>query len=225
MLTSVSPPPNIATPGNSKVGSTIYPIQKYPSAGAVLKNAEIPVAQLPPFKPHIPGDNVCPDNPLMCKPTPTPPPHPQPNPGPVVIVVPPVQVPVAVPYGVPSRVTSGPSYASATQARPSVASQPIATQCGAAGGIPALAAGIDQLLPTAQLSPDDLAKVTELRQMIQDLSVNGKVAAARNVEEVAMYYLGYQKIWLQCGVGTFAWAQAPSNDAGQSVAQSLAQSK
>src|SRR5882724_2815563 len=108
--------------------------------------------------------------------------------------------------------------------------QPVVTpHCMTAADIPALAAGIDQLLPTAQLSPDDMTEVTELRQMIQDLSSDGKVAAARNVEEVAMYYLGYQKIWLQCGLGTFAWTQSPGNDAGQSsnqaVAQSTAQSK
>lgn len=91
-------------------------------------------------------------------------------------------------------------------------------QCGA-DAVPALAAGIDQLLPTAQLSKDDFAKLTELRQMIQDLATDGKVAAARNAEEVAMYYLGYQKTWLQCGVGTFAWAQISYNDAVQTAAQ------
>jgi hypothetical protein len=152
VLTPVSPPPPQRVtpgnlPGNSKVGSTIYPIQKYRSLSAVLRNAEIPVAQLP------------------------------------------------------------------------------TSQCGADADIPALAAGIDQLLPTAQLSEADIAKVTELRQMIQDLSTSGKLDAARNVEEAAMYYLGYQKIWLKCGLGTFAWAQTPGNDAGQSTTQSMAQSK
>jgi hypothetical protein len=39
-----------------------------------------------------------------------------------------------------------------------------------------------------------------------------------------MYYLGYQKIWLQCGAGTFAWAQTPGNNAGQSSNQAVAQS-
>ena len=92
---------------------------------------------------------------------------------------------------------------------------PVTPQCGA-GNVPALAAGIDELLPTAQLSKDDITKVTELRQMVQDLSTDGKVAAARNAEEVAMYYLGYQKVWLRCGAGTFDWEQVASNDAGQS---------
>lgn len=249
VLTPVDLPPKIVTPGNSSVGSTQYPLPKYPSAGSILKKPEIPVAQLPTPKFPNPIDNVCPDNPFKC------PPKGSGSGGgssggsgsgsggssgktsgggnsgggPIVIVTPPVQVPVAVPYGVAARVTSAPSYAGAAQPRPSIASQPIASQpvasqCAAAGNIPPLAAGIDQLLPTAQLSQDDKAKVTELRQVIQDLSVNGQVAVARNVEEVAMYYLGYQKISLQCGVGTFAWAPAPGNDAGQSGNQSVAQS-
>jgi hypothetical protein len=133
--------------------------------------------------------------------------------GTVVILAPSVQVPV--PYGVASRITSAPSYAAA-QTRPAVASQPITPQCGAAGSIPALAAGIDQLLPTAQLSEADMGKVTELRQMIQVLSTDGKAAAARDVEEIAMNILGYQKVWLRCGLGTFDWEkQVASADAVQ----------
>lgn len=235
-------PPKIPMPQSpgvsTTVGSSKYPLPKYPSAGSILKKPEIPVAELPPFKPHPPIDDVCPNNPLKC-----PPQGSGSNGGsgggssgktsggsnsgggPIVIVAPqvPVQVPVAVPYSVPGRVAMAPSYAS-TQARPSVASQPVASQCGADGSIPPLAAGIDQLLPTAQLSPDNMAKVTELRQTIQDMSAAGKVAAARNVEEVAMYYLGYQKIWLPCGAGTFAWAPAQGNDAAQSGNQAVAQS-
>ena len=79
--------------------------------------------------------------------------------------------------------------------------------------IPALAAGIDQLLPTAQLSEADMSKVTELRQMIQVLATGGKLAAARDVEEVAMNVLGYQKVWLRCGVGTFDWEQQATSTA------------
>ena len=120
----------------------------------------------------------------------------------------PMQVPVAVP--IPVRVATVTNTAVAAQARPSVTSQ-----CGA-GNVPALAAGIDKLLPTAQLSKDDITKVTELRQMVQDLSTDGKVAAARNAEEVAMYYLGYQKVWLRCGLGTFDWERlVASNETGQ----------
>jgi hypothetical protein len=39
-----------------------------------------------------------------------------------------------------------------------------------------------------------------------------------------MYYLGYQKIWLKCGLGTFAWAPASGNGGGQSGNQAVAQS-
>lgn len=87
----------------------------------------------------------------------------------------------------------------------------------ATGNIPPLAAGIDELLPTARLSEADMTKVTELRQMIQVLSTAGKVGAARDVEEVAMNLLGYQKVWLRCGLGTFDWEkqQVASTDAGQ----------
>lgn len=231
-------PPNIKlpqTPGTT-VGSSMYPMPKYPGVGSILKKPQIPVAELPTPKIPIPIDNVCPDNPLKC-----PPKGSGSNGGagggqsgknsgggasggPVVIIAPqvPVQVPVAVPYGVAGRVTAGPSYVAAAPARPTVTSAPAASQC--AGSIPPLAAGIDQLLPTAQISEDDKAKVTELRQTINDLSANGKLAAARNVEEVAMYYLGYQKISLQCGVGTFAWAQAPGGDTAQTSTPAVAQS-
>lgn len=136
--------------------------------------------------------------------------------GTVVILAPPVEVPVAVPYGVPARVTSGSGNFATAQARPAIASQPITPQCGTTAGIPALAAGIDQLLPTAQLSEADMSKVTELRQMIQLLSTDGKASAARDVEEIAMNILGYQKVWLRCGLGSFDWEkQMVSADAVQ----------
>ncbi len=71
-------------------------------------------------------------------------------------------------------------------------------------------------MPTAQLSEADMAKVTELRQMIQVLSTDGKASAARDVEEIAMNVLGYQKVWLRCGLGTFDWEkQVASADAVQ----------
>ena len=130
--------------------------------------------------------------------------------GPVVIFVPqaPVQVPVYVPG--PSRVFSRTSSVAAAQ-------PVIPPHCVTTGNIPALAAGIDQLLPAAQLSAADMTKVTELRQMIQVMSTDGKMSAARDIEEVAMNLLGYQKIWLRCGLGTFDWEQVASNDAVQSA--------
>ncbi|MCC8982149.1 hypothetical protein, partial [Bradyrhizobium acaciae] len=127
--------------------------------------------------------------------------------GPVVLVLPqvpvrvPVAVPVTVPYSTPARVTAGNASSGAT-----TQAQPVITpHCMTAADNPALAAGIDQLLPTAQLSDVDMSKVTELRQTIQLLATDGKEAAARDVEEVAMNILGYQKVWLRCGAGTFDW--------------------
>jgi hypothetical protein len=71
--------------------------------------------------------------------------------------------------------------------------------------IPHLAAAIDEELPAAQLSAANLTKITVLRDLIRELSVNGKEGSARDVEEVAMSLLGYKKLWLRCGVGTFNW--------------------
>ena len=124
-----------------------------------------------------------------------------------------------MPVAAPVRLAAATASDVATQATPAVAAPSLVPQCGA-DTIPALATGIDALLPTAQLSNDDITKVTELRQMIQDLATDGKVAAARNAEEVAMYYLGYQKIWPQCGLGTFAWQQIVYNDAVRTADQS-----
>ena len=140
---------------------------------------------------------------------------------PAVPVQVPVQMPVqvAAPIAAPARVATASSSAVAAQASPAVTPPASASQCGTADGIPPLAAGIDELLPTAQISNDDRTKVTELRQTIQDMATSGKLAAARNVEEVAMYYLGYQKLWLQCGQGTFAWAPVANNDAVKTAGQ------
>ncbi|WP_128970403.1 hypothetical protein [Bradyrhizobium tropiciagri] len=132
--------------------------------------------------------------------------------GPVVLVVPqvlvrvPVAVPVTVPYSTLARVTAGSASSGATtQAHPLVT-----PHCMTAADNPALAAGIDQLLPAARLSDADMSKVTELRQTIQLLATDGKEAAARDVEEVAMNILGYQKVWLRCGQGTFDWESLPA---------------
>ena len=67
--------------------------------------------------------------------------------------------------------------------------------------VPALAAVMDRLLPGAELSAADLAKVTALRAEIMKLAAAGKEEAAREAEEI----LGYTKGWLRCGSGTFTW--------------------
>lgn len=172
-----------------------------------------PIAQLPPVKvlppiiklPH-PIDDICPDNPLKCPPKPignpgNPGNQGNPGGGTVVIVTPPVEVPIAVPVAVPVRIGGG-GAAYAGPARPTAA-----PQCSAASNTPELAAGIDQLLPIARLSEADKAEVAELRQTIQVLAASGKIAAARDVEEVAMKVLGYRKVALGCGPGSFDWEQ------------------
>ncbi len=175
----------------------------YPAGDASTgtKTAQIPIKNKPDCV-GIPQD-LCgrlppptPPAPLPPGPPPPPPPHPHPDPGPVVIVVPPapIQAPVVVP--VPVRVNTG-------TAAPA---QPVITpNCMTTADIPALAAGIDQLLPTAQLSEADMTRVIAIRQSIQELATIGKVADARDLEEIAMKLLGYQKVWLRCGQGTFAW--------------------
>ncbi|MCG2626168.1 hypothetical protein L6654_05955 [Bradyrhizobium sp. WYCCWR 13023] len=214
-------------PGHAKTsldGRAEIPVSKLPVGSPTMKPPQIPVSELPPppYKPGPGVDNVCPLNPYKC-------PAKQKKDdddsdkghGPIVILTPPVAVPVpvAVPADLPVHVANASSAGVTAQTRPAVSAQPAAPQCQA-DAIPALAAGIDELLPNAQLSNDDRAKVAELRQMIQDLATDGKVAAARNVEEVAMFYLGYQKIWLQCGLGTFAWAPVVYNDAVRTADQS-----
>jgi hypothetical protein len=70
---------------------------------------------------------------------------------------------------------------------------------------PALAVIIDADLPEAKLSQIDLAKVKELRVQIRDLASVGQEEEARDLEEQAMKILGYQKLWLKCGPGSFTW--------------------
>jgi hypothetical protein len=218
VLTPVSPPQKIAIAGSKSIGSSQYPMPKPAKTSVGTIEEPLPNGPNPPL-PHWPPTCEALPN---CKPN-----GPGPNGGSgggqtggksggaVVILAPEGQV-AAVPYGVLPRVTSAPSYVAAVQPRPAVASQPIVPQCGVAGSIPALAAGIDQLLPNAQLSEADMRKITEFRQVIQILSTDGKVAAARDVEEIAMSILGYQKVWLRCGLGTFDWEkQAASTDAVQ----------
>jgi hypothetical protein len=72
-------------------------------------------------------------------------------------------------------------------------------------GMPALAAGIDALLPTARLSETDLAMVKAMRAAMIDLAAAGNEAGARELEAKAMSIFGYEKVWLRCGQGAFAW--------------------
>ena len=48
-------------------------------------------------------------------------------------------------------------------------------------------------------------QVKALQAQIKQLVAAGKDAQARDAEEQAMNILGYKKLWLRCGPGTFAW--------------------
>ncbi len=94
---------------------------------------------------------------------------------------------------------------SALVATPVLACGPGGTTRGGSPHAPALAVAIDDLLPTAQLSEDNLKTVMDLRAQIAELARNGREEAARRLEEQAMAILGYKKAWLRCGPGTFLW--------------------
>jgi hypothetical protein len=205
------PQPKIPTPAapvysGLSPGGKLIPAQKYPAGDAtkVVKGPQIP--EKDKFCMEHPTVDFChsgqPPQPPV-PPPPPPPPH-RTDGGPVIILAPQVvQERVAVPYSTSPRVVTG---VSSVAVRP----QPVVTpHCMTAADIPALAAGIDQLLPTAKLSEADMSTVTELRQTIQLLATDGKVPAARDTEEIAMNILGYQKVWLRCGQGTFDWEPLP----------------
>jgi len=84
-----------------------------------------------------------------------------------------------------------------------------AMACGPAGrpSIPPLAAVIDSELPQAALAEADRKTLVALRERIRTLADAGKESSARQVEEKAMRVLGYEKLWLRCGPGTFLWGR------------------
>jgi hypothetical protein len=88
-----------------------------------------------------------------------------------------------------------------------------ALACGPANGgrfqIPPVAADIDELLPKAELPKAEIEKVKALRAQIAKLMAAGKEQLAREAEEQAMRILGYTKVYLRCGTGTFLWSRSP----------------
>jgi hypothetical protein len=64
---------------------------------------------------------------------------------------------------------------------------------------------VDDLLPDAKLADADTEKLKMLRAEIAKLVADHKMKEARAVEEQAMKILGYKKLWLHCGPGTFTW--------------------
>jgi hypothetical protein len=71
--------------------------------------------------------------------------------------------------------------------------------------IPPVAAAIDRLLPKVKLPKAEVEKVKALRAQIAELMAAGKEEVAREAEEQAMHILGYTKLYLKCGPGTFSW--------------------
>jgi hypothetical protein len=83
---------------------------------------------------------------------------------------------------------------------------PVTPHCTHAS-LPQLAVTIDRLLPTEQLAQPDLDRVTTLRAQIADFAQAGNEPEARRLEEQAMSILGYEKVWLRCGRGSFMWVK------------------
>ena len=71
--------------------------------------------------------------------------------------------------------------------------------------LPPIAMGIDRSLPDAALPETDLARVKALRARIDEAVKAENDELARKLEEEAMAILGYRKMWIACGPGTFFW--------------------
>ena len=97
-----------------------------------------------------------------------------------------------------------------------IAAPALACGPGTKGGapIPPIASVLDEELPKAQLTEDDLAKARALRAQIATLVAAKKVDQARAVEEKAMALLGYRKMLLRGGPGTFLWMKTGAARAG-----------
>jgi hypothetical protein len=64
---------------------------------------------------------------------------------------------------------------------------------------------VDRHLSVARLTASEFKRVGALRAEIVVLVSAGQIEQARAVEEEAMGALGFKKIWLRCGRGTFMW--------------------
>jgi hypothetical protein len=93
-----------------------------------------------------------------------------------------------------------------------LAAQPAAA-CGtsthAKSRIPPPGASIESSLKQAKLPAAEAAEVRALQAEVQRLATTDE-AEARKLEKRAMDILGYRKVWLRCGSGTFAWLKKPS---------------
>jgi len=82
----------------------------------------------------------------------------------------------------------------------------LATSALACGANPAgIGAIVDATRREVKLDEATGEQVKALQAQIKQLVAAGKDAQARAAEEQAMNILGYKKLWLHCGPGTFAW--------------------
>jgi hypothetical protein len=76
--------------------------------------------------------------------------------------------------------------------------------------IPPPGAAIAPLSRNAKLTDAERENLKTLRAAIAKLAADQKMQEARAIEEQAMKIIGYRKLWLHCGPGTFIWMkQAP----------------
>ena len=115
--------------------------------------------------------------------------------GTAIAMAPPVFAQVPLATDVPGAVTPGDAPVIMVAARRS--------GCGAM--IPRLAVAIDETLPAVKLSDADVATVKTMRASIAQLAKAKRIEEARALEEQAMNILGFEKMWLRCGEGTFSW--------------------
>lgn len=83
----------------------------------------------------------------------------------------------------------------------SVATAAPAAACGSRAPV---GAAVEDALKGAKLAQADLARVRAMQSEIKALASSDE-EQARKVEERAMQALGYKKVWLRCGPGSFAW--------------------
>jgi len=76
--------------------------------------------------------------------------------------------------------------------------------------VPALGAEIDRMMAHGDIQkahPD----IITLRTRMTALAGSGDDDQARKLEEDAMRSLGFRKVWLRCGKGSFAWMRIDPN--------------
>jgi hypothetical protein len=180
--------PTPCPPGGKKPGQFCYGVEHHPQLWW-----RRPGTANKPGMPSMPGSGHWPSDPS--------------NPGgPVETLPSPDAAEQPASVSAPERVVTE----RAVLERPAAAIRRTADASAPACGIPALAAGIDALMPTARLTAAEFATVKALRAAIAELAAAGNEASARELEAQAMRIVGYTKVWLRCGPGTFTWEKLPA---------------